>query len=83
MTDNRKALSILTLSVGDDFLLDIEDCLRAKEAWEILCEIHTTASPNHGLQALKEMVNTVEDTPALPTRQVYRKIQNACENSEY
>ena len=28
------------------------------------------------------MLYMIKDIPALPTSQVYRKIQNACENSE-
>ncbi|KAG8235826.1 hypothetical protein J437_LFUL016087 [Ladona fulva] len=44
-------------SVGDDFLYDIDACESAREAWEILEEIHNSSTKFHALQALKEMVN--------------------------
>ncbi|KAJ8877727.1 hypothetical protein PR048_022182 [Dryococelus australis] len=52
---NRMALFVLYRSVGDDFLLDIEDCERAKLAWEVLEEIRVTSTKFHALQSMKEM----------------------------
>jgi hypothetical protein len=54
---NEKALTFLFLVVEDQFLDDIADCERAKEAWDILKDIHTKFGLLHSLQLLKEFFN--------------------------
>lgn len=71
---NKKALSVLYKSVGDDFLLDVEDVDRAKAAWEILEEIHVTSTKFHALQTLKEMFS-IEKTPQMPMQEYAASIQ--------
>lgn len=54
---NNKALTILFLVVEDSYLDDIGTCLSAKDAWDILREIHTKYGLLHVLQLLRDFVN--------------------------
>lgn len=54
---NNKALTFLFLVVEDSHLDDIGTCTTAKEAWEILREIHTKYGLLHVLQLLRDFVN--------------------------
>ena len=55
--DNDKALAFLYLVVEDQYLDDIEDCVRAKEAWEILEELNSKFGILHVMQLMKELFN--------------------------
>lgn len=54
---NEKALTLLFLIVEDSYLDDIGTCTRAKEAWEILEEIHSKFGLLHTLQLMRDLVN--------------------------
>lgn len=54
---NGKALTFLFLVVEDNFLDDIADCTRAKDAWTTLKDIHTKFRLLHTLQLLREFFN--------------------------
>lgn len=54
---NAKALYLLQSIVSDNYIEDISDVLLAKEAWQILSDIHTKATPLNLVMTLKEMMN--------------------------
>lgn len=54
---NNKALTFLLLVVEDSYLDDIGACTSARDAWEILREIHTKYGLLHILQLLRDFVN--------------------------
>lgn len=54
---NDRALTFLFLVVNDEYLDDIADCTRAKEAWISLKDVHTKFGLLHTLQLLKELFN--------------------------
>lgn len=54
---NNKALTFLFLVVEDSYLDDIGACTQAREAWEILHEMHTKYGLLHILQLLRDFVN--------------------------
>ncbi|KFM61940.1 hypothetical protein X975_24664, partial [Stegodyphus mimosarum] len=51
---NDEALTLLFLIAEDTFLDDIGDCVRARDAWNCLKEIHTTFDLLHVLQLIRE-----------------------------
>lgn len=54
---NDEALTLLFLIVEDTFLDDIGDCIRAKDAWTALKEMHTKFGLLHVLQLMKDFFN--------------------------
>jgi Reverse transcriptase (RNA-dependent DNA polymerase)/gag-polypeptide of LTR copia-type/Integrase core domain/GAG-pre-integrase domain len=55
--NNNRALTFLFLVVEDNYLDDIGNCSRAKEAWEILKEIHSKYGLLHILQIMRDFFN--------------------------
>ncbi|KFM59138.1 Retrovirus-related Pol polyprotein from transposon TNT 1-94, partial [Stegodyphus mimosarum] len=54
---NDEALTLLFLIVEDTFLHDIGDCIRARDAWTCLKEMHTKFGLLHVLQLMREFFN--------------------------
>lgn len=54
---DMKALSFILLSVSDSYLEDIGECTTAKEAWDILENMHTKFGLLHTVLILKGIVN--------------------------
>ena len=56
---NDEALTLLFLIVEDTFLDDIGECIRARDAWNSLREMHTKFGLLHVLQLMREFFNIV------------------------
>ncbi|KFM59483.1 Retrovirus-related Pol polyprotein from transposon TNT 1-94, partial [Stegodyphus mimosarum] len=54
---NDEAVTLLFLIVEDTFLDDIGDCIRARDAWNCLKEMHTKFGLLHVLQLMREFFN--------------------------
>ena len=72
---NRRALAHIFRHVNDEYLQDIGDCERAREAWKTLEEIHATFTLLHTVMLMKEMVN-VEKTENISMQAYMSRIQD-------
>lgn len=79
---NDEALTLLFLIVEDTFLDDIGECIRARDAWNSLKEMHTKFGLLHVLQLMREFFNIVmkpnESVQAYLARlmDLHRKLSN-------
>ncbi|KAI7815493.1 Retrovirus-related Pol polyprotein, partial [Rhyzopertha dominica] len=72
------ARNFLIQAVEDQYLTDIQHCTTAKEAWEVLREIHCNFGMLHMITMLEEMC-TIKKTSNLTMREYMGRIQMSCE----
>lgn len=79
---NDEALTLMFLVVEDTFLDDIGECIRARDAWNSLKDIHTKYGLLHVLQLMKDFFNIVmkpgETVQSYLARlmEIHRKLSN-------
>ncbi|GBL74309.1 hypothetical protein AVEN_235296-1 [Araneus ventricosus] len=84
MTNNERknsdeAVTLMFLTVEDTFLDDIGDCVKAKEAWTALKEMHTKFGLHQVLQLVKDIFNiTMKPGETVPNSNF--SVQKSCSN---